>query len=259
MLFYFLVAYAWPHADDARSLAERIAPPPGYQRAPVADKSFPAFLRDLPLKTGTPPVHLYDGRDKGNQSAHAAVIDLDVGPTDLQQCADSVIRLRAEFLYAEKRWSELAFHATSGDLIDFDHFRRGDRVVVRHNRVTWQHEAAPNDDYATFRAFLDVIFEYAGTHSLAKEMSAVADSAPINAGEVFITGGFPGHVVLVLDRATNPDSGETVFLLGQGYMPAQDFQLLKNPKDAALSPWYKATTPLNTPEWVFAAGSRRRF
>jgi hypothetical protein len=91
------------------------------------------------------------------------------------------------------------------------------------------------------------------------EMSGVADTAPINAGEVFITGGFPGHVVLVLDRATNPDTGETVFLLGQGYMPAQDFHLLKNPKDAALSPWYKATTPLNTPEWIFAAGSRRRF
>lgn len=256
-----LAAYAWPHDAKASSLEQRIPPPSGFTRDRVAERSFSAFLRQLPLKPGTPPVHLFNGQLKDNQSAHAAVFDIDVGATDLQQCADSVIRLRAEYLYQAERFAELQFHATSGDMLSFDRWRRGERPSLAHRHVVWKNSAPAGHDYATFRAFLDVVFQYAGTHSLATEMLPVADGASLAPGEVFITGGFPGHVVIVLDRATNQKTGEVAVLLGQGYMPAQDFQLLRNPNDAALSPWYDASemVPLRTPEWKFAAGSRRCF
>ena len=57
-------------------------------------------------------------------------------------------------------------------------------------------------------------------------------------GDVFIIGGSPGHAVIVVDMAVNPETHEKVFLLAQSYMPAQQIQLLKNNNDPDLSPWY---------------------
>lgn len=44
-------------------------------------------------------------------------------------------------------------------------------------------------------------------------------------------------------------------------MPAQEIQVLRNPGDSRLSPWYEAAfgKTLVTPEWIFAASDRRRF
>ena len=73
-------------------------PPAGYRRVAAIDSSFAAWLRGLPIKPGKPKVRLYNGETKGNQDAHHAVLDIDTGERDLQQCADALMRLRAEFL-----------------------------------------------------------------------------------------------------------------------------------------------------------------
>jgi len=81
-------------------------------------------------------------------------------------------------------------------------------------------------------------------------------------GDVFIKGGFPGHAVLVVDMAANGATGEKRFLLMQSYMPAQDMHVLKNPKSADGTPWYAMPAQgqeLVTPEWIFPAGTLRRF
>lgn len=80
-------------------------------------------------------------------------------------------------------------------------------------------------------------------------------------GDVFIRGGSPGHAVIVLDMAENKATGERVFLLAQGYMPAQDIHILKNPSAPNLSPWYSTRfgTTLQTPEWEFKAGELKAF
>jgi hypothetical protein len=50
-----------------------------------------------------------------------------------------------------------------------------------------------------------------------------------------------------------------VFLLAQGYMPAQSVHVLKNP--ASASPWYALDfgAELRTPEWTFRRTDLRRF
>jgi hypothetical protein len=81
-------------------------------------------------------------------------------------------------------------------------------------------------------------------------------------GDVIIKGGFPGHGVLVMDMAQNPTTGEKLFLLAQSYMPAQDFQILKNPNNSKLSPWYSLSDVkdvLKTPEWNFSTDDLRRW
>ena len=69
-------------------------------------------------------------------------------------------------------------------------------------------------------------------------------------------GGSPGHVVMIVDVCVN-EEGKKAFLLAQGYMPAQEFHVLKNDLHEE-DPWYyeeEITYPLSTPEYTFQEGS----
>jgi len=254
LLLVLLAAYPWlDTTDPAQALERRIPPPKGFAR--VEAKGFGAWLRGLPLKPGRPQVLLHDGRPKRNQDAHFAVVDLDTGKADLQQCADCVIRLRAEYLF-EKR-EPIAFHFTSGDLCEWARWAEGWRPVVSKSRVSWKKGGTGGNSYAECRRYLNTVFTYAGTRSLERETEGAPGA--IEPGDLFVHAGSPGHAALVLDVAEK--DGKRVFLLGQGYMPAQDFHVLKNPADKSLSPWYAADfgEELKTPEWTFARAERRRF
>src|SRR6185503_17017676 len=104
--------YAWrDRSAGSDTLASRIAPPPGFER-PAAPESFAAWLRGLPLKPAGASVLLHTGAPKPRQDVHVAVIDIDVGPRDLQQCADAIMRLRGEWLFASGRPGDIAFNDT---------------------------------------------------------------------------------------------------------------------------------------------------
>lgn len=253
--------YAWIETyDPDQSLQNRIIQPEGFSRKRTAGTSFTIWLRGLPLKPEGSPVLLYNGNLKYNQNAHEAVISMDVGDKDLQQCADAVMRLRAEFLWAQKRPADIHFNYTSGHPARWTEWKKGMRPQISGNSVTWKQTAAADSSRKSFRAYLNNVFNYAGTASLEKELALVTDLSQIRPGDVFIHGGHPGHAVLVLDVALN-EKGEKVFLLGQSYMPAQEFQLLKNPMDKRLSPWYSTQFEgsLETPEWTFEKTELRRW
>jgi hypothetical protein len=252
-------AQPWPHAAAAQSLAEAIPPPAGYSRTREAEGSFGQWLRRLPLKPADAPVRLFDGRLKGNQSAHTRVIDLDVGKKDHQQCADAAMRLRAEYLFSLAKHDAICFRATNGTPVAWRDWMAGLRPRVAGRKIEWSKAAAADRSWATFRQYLDFLFVYAGTYSLAKESLPVAAAEPVQPGDVFIQGGFPGHAVIVLDVAVDPQQ-QRVFLLGQSYMPAQDIHVLHAQK-GGLDPWYRFPVGdmLVTPEWTFAPARRVRF
>jgi len=254
------LSYPWladvgPH----ESLEQRVPPPPGYTRLELSEGSFGSWLRGLPLKPAGTPVRLFDGRQKAYQAGAWAVIDLDVGALNLQQCADAVIRLRAEWLWAAGRASEVAFNFTSGHRARWCDWAAGRRPVVDGANVAWEGRGPPSSSHAAFRAYLDSVFTYAGSASLARELVPVADPVAPEPGDVFIKGGSPGHAVLVVDVAQDA-AGARVFLLAQSYLPAQDVHLLVNP-GSPTSPWYPAQRrgQLITPEWVFEHADLRRF
>jgi hypothetical protein len=242
------------------NLPDRFPAPAGFVRVPQDSLSFGAWLRRLPLKPPGAPVQLFDGRLKSNQNIHAAVVEMDIGDKDLQQCADASIRLWAEYLFAQKKYSAIHFNLTNGFRVDFEKWAQGYRVQVLANQTWWVKSKAPSDSYPTFRAYLDFVFRYAGSLSLSNELPAVPIQA-IQGGDIFIQGGSPGHVVVVLDVAKNPETGAICALLGQSFMPAQDFHVLKNPQNATLSPWFAIgeTSAFATPEWVFKPLVVRRF
>lgn len=252
--------YPWnKNYDESTSIAYKIKSPFNFQRVKVDSNSFASWLRFLPLKNDK-TVYLYNGNKKSNQSAQHAVIDIDVGNRDLQQCADAVMRLRAEYLFSTKKEDEISFNFTSGDKCDWKRWKAGYRTIIKGNNVSWIKNASANSSYENFKKYMTMVFNYAGTLSLEKELM----QQPINsikAGDVFIKGGSPGHAVIVIDVAKN-ESGEKVFLLAQSYMPAQNIHILKNPDNPNLSPWYKLSDCkeiVNTPEWTFKPNQLKTF
>jgi hypothetical protein len=107
---------------------------------------------------------------------------------------------------------------------------------------------------------MKTVFRYAGTQSLSQEMKTISKDQ-IQAGDLFIKGGFPGHAVIVIDVAENAKTKEKIFLLAQSYMPAQEIHILKNFSNPSMSPWYSSdfTEELNTPEWTFYGQCLKRF
>lgn len=250
--------YTWHDAPINLTLGTGIAVPSGFKRVAVEPGSFAAWLRGLPLKPVGSDVHLYTGAPKWRQDVHVAVVDIDVGKRDLQQCADAIMRLRAEWLYGSGRASQIAFNYTGGGRVGFGKWAKGYRPS--QSGKSWRKRAKANGGYGSFRRYMTQVFAYAGTYSLSKELRRVAPSN-MQIGDVFIKGGFPGHAVLVVDMIENEASGEKRFLLLQSFMPAQEMHILKNPDSVWGSPWYESDVswPLVTPEWQFDKGSLKRW
>lgn len=249
--------YPWKPGASSQPLENRFTPPAGFRRVPAEKGSFAEWLRRLPLKPGRPDVLLYNGRAKRNQAAHAAVVDMPIPPKDLHQCADALMRLRAEYLYQKNQTSQIAFHATSGDLLPFSKWQSGQRPRVQGNRITWTQRQAPDASYKSFSQYLEFVYTYSGTISLARDTKPAA-LEQLQIGDLFLQSGSPGHAVIVVDRAEK--SGTTAFLLAQSYMPAQELHVLRNSEHGG--EWYRSDQPgreLVTPEWTFPLNSLRRF
>jgi hypothetical protein len=241
------------------TISSRFRPPEGYHRLPADSSSFAWYLQHLPLKGEGAAVHYFDGRIKPNSHVAAAVIDIPVGYKDLMHCADAIIRIRAEYLRTSGQEDRIAFHFTNGSVAVWKKWKNGYRCDVSGNQVQWENNSAYSDSDKTFSEYLETVFMYSGTLSLEKELEPVSVDF-IMPGDVFIEGGSPGHAVLVVDVAVHPD-GRRVFMLAQGYMPAQDMHIIINPDHPQLSPWYKLSVgeELHTPEWHFDKDALKRF
>jgi len=210
--------------------------PEGYKRTVGHSNSFASWLRSVSLKTDN-TVYLFNGNKKENQSAQFAVLDISVGKKNLQQCADAVMRLRAEYLFAQRNFDSILFADNDGTKYIFK---------PPHNRQN-------------FDIYLDRVFGMCGTASLSKQLQP-AVMHDISPGDVLIHGGFPGHAVIVMDVATN-NEGIKIYLLAQSYMPAQDIHVLNNPSNKKISPWYKANEDekIETPEYLFGINELKKW
>jgi len=250
--------YRWLTADaHIERLDDRISPPRGAHRVAVAPGSFAAWLRGLPLRAPGTPVRSYRGDvlHDGNDRRIAAVVELDVGARDLQQCADAIMRLDAEWRYAAGKSDEIAYPLGHRQQLVWKRWAAGQRPHVGdRDQVSWVARARPDDSHQALRAYLDVVFTWAGTASLADATRPVP-RAELRAGDFFIVGGHPGHAVLVLDVAED-DRGHRWALIGQSFMPAQDFQVLAHDGD----PWFSLDEDtVATPFWpAFSWSALRR-
>ena len=219
-------------------VVERLKAPDGYHIVP-AKTGFGAWLGNLPLKPGGTHTKNYRGEIARTDAYTAGVVDMSVGKQDLQQCADAVIRLRAEYLYHQKQFDAISFNFTSGFKCDYTHYANGYRYA--NNR--WVLKAGKDYSYPTFLNYLNLVFSYAGTLSLEKELEKVNSLAEMKTGDVFIHGGSPGHCFIILAVSENA-AHQQRFLLAQSFMPAQDIQVLKSQNGDA---WFSLSEPANIP------------
>lgn len=246
--------------NPKQSLAARFPAPTGYERVAVTSGSFGQWLRYLPLLPAGSSVHLHNGELKERQDVHAAVLNLDTGSRDLQQCADAVIRLWAEYLFSQDP-TQVHFHLTSGHDIRFQDWYSGRTFRVAGEQVLPASKPAKLPTHAVFRRYMDQIFTYAGTLSLSRELVPVP-LAQVQPGDVLIRGGSPGHAVLVLDVALQPRTGRRVALLAQSYMPAQQMHVLKPDSFQSYGAWFAldaSQEKVFTPEWTFNRNELKRF
>lgn len=244
---------------EGLTVQDRFKVPEGFERVQVEEGSFQEYLRSLPLKPHGSIVKYYDGNEKG-RDVHDAVIDIDVGERDLQQCADAVMRLRAEYLYGKGLYDRIHFNFTNGFKADYVKWMNGNRIAVEGNNSYWVKKTGYSKDYKVFRQYMDMVFAYAGTLSLSMELKTV-NVEEMEIGDVFMKGALPGHCVIVVDMAVNSTTGEKIFMIAQSYMPAQDIHVLKNYNSEEISPWYSTDFDevLETPEWTFYKDQLMRF
>ncbi len=225
LIVIFSLSLINPIADN---VIKRFKTPAGYETVSYKPDSFASYLQSLPLKPAGTHTKTYQGNIAGTDAYTAAVVDLSLGKQDLQQCADAVMRLRGEYLYHQHKFNEIAFNFTNGFKCDYLHYANG----YRFKNDSWVLRGKKDYSYQNFLRYMNLVFAYAGTLSLEKELIKVTNSNDIKPGDVFIKGGSPGHCFVVMNVAMNRDR-KKVFLLAQSYMPAQDIQVLQYQ-----SPWF---------------------
>lgn len=242
---------------EGNTLFTRFITPKGYKRVKATDGSFADFIGNYPLEPDGTPVYYFDKREKGGE-VHAAVFSMEVAEEDLQQCADSIMRIYAEYLYKSGRHDKISFHFVDGFVCDYNHWKQGYRVKFSNDKPYWEKVADSDDSEETFKKYLRIVFSYSSTLSMENESTPV-DISELKVGDIFIKGGSPGHVVMVADICEN-EAGKKAFLLAQGFMPAQSFHIIKNPAHSE-DPWYYESEiryPFITQSYTFDEGSLRR-
>lgn len=233
-----------PGFDPSMRSVKDIPLPAGFERVTVSHGLFADYLRNLPLRKDK-TVYLYNKQPKPNQSIHYAVIDISTGEKDLQQCADAVMRLRAEYFFDKKLYDSIRFPKGNRDEYRFSQYLKKTTQPLR----------------PAFLQFMETVFINCGSYTLEKSLHPVADPSRMQPGDVFVKGGAPGHAEIVVDMAVNKTTGKKIYMLAESYMPAQDIHLLLNPLNTALGPWHELSNDQQvvTASWIFSSNQLRRW
>ena len=241
------------------TLESRILPPAGYIRSPTEENSLASFLRTYPVKESDSPLLLYDGTIKKNQSAHAAILQLPLEAEDFQQCADSIMRIYAEYYLSIGEEEKIRFHFTTGFVAEYAKWMEGYRIDTKNGEFRWVKSAGYDASYENFTRYMRMVFAYANTFSMDAFEAKSIDMANIQIGDIWLEDGSPGHAMMVVDICFD-ENGNKAFLLAQGHMPAQEFEVMNNPLHPD-DPWYyeeEVTYPFITDVHEFGVGSLQR-
>ena len=218
------------------TINNRIQAPDGYQKTVSDSGTFDDYIINYTLKSYDAQVINYDGNPYIYQSGHVGVLDIPVPDNGLQQCADALIRIRAEYLWDQNRKDEIGFKFTSGHYCSWSKYAQGYRPKINGNKVSFSKTTQPDTSKANLYRYLNLIFTYSGTQSLFDELPKIKTEADLQIGDMLIYPGFPGHVMMIVAIAENPQ-GDRLFAFAQGNTPAQSVHIIKN-IDSGLSPWY---------------------
>jgi len=238
-------AYAWLSPTQRRAyrpLAEQLSTPPGFSRVVVPDGSFAHWLRHLPVAADGSPVKTARGRIvlAANHPNLAAVIVLQPHQRRLLNGANMMIRLKAEHAWSVGDLDHLGFHFTSGQTLRWRAWTRGLRPLRDAAGVRFIRTETTGAGRDRFCRYLETLFGHASTTSLLDDTRPATDRT-LGAGDIFLHAGPDGHVVMILDVATDSRSRVRI-LLGQGGSPVQTFHVLRSDGGSAWFPITRSQT-----------------
>ena len=218
--------------------------PQGFERIDLRKDSFGEWLHNFKLRKNN-TVCLYNGQAIARQGLHYAILDLSTGNKDLQQCADAIMRLRAEYYFSKKEYGKISFTTGNGMHLNFESYAAANSNCYSHDCLL---------------KFLEKVFISCGTYTV-DNMTKTIHMKDIEPGDVFVKAGAPGHAMIVVDVAINKTTDRKIYLLAQSFMPAQDMHIVINPSDENLNPWYQVNDEekIITPGWMFDSTQLKRW
>ncbi len=196
---------------NAKTIGE-ISAPMGYTRV---EGSYAEFMRGLPLKERGSKVQYYTGGDARLQMLSTGVIDLPL-LSNSEQCADMTMRLRAEYLFSQGRYSEITFRDVNG------------------NTLRYQGGASRK----ALEKFLRNAYSVCSTFSVSRETKPRPISE-VQPGDVLV---YParklegmGHALIVVDVARK--GKKVAIMCAEGNTPAREAHIVRN-LNPLENPWF---------------------
>lgn len=227
-----------PLNKDGTTVKTRFIPPDGYTRVEAEAGSFAEYLQNFTLKAYGENAYYYD--DTVNESAGVHGV-FDQNTSRWQQCADSYMRMRAEYLFQKGEYDKISFNFTNGFPCEFSKWRQGERVQINGNKCTWVKKKDPSDSQETLDAYMDLVYQYANTESLQNQLTPVSPK-DVQIGDVFVITSYQmktdlGHAAFVVDMAQN-DAGEKLYLIAEGTTPASQIYVVAS-ETSPYGLWHK--------------------
>jgi hypothetical protein len=197
------------------TIRNSIPVPKEFQRESHPDGSYSHWIQNLPLKSQ--PVIL-DYKKQVVESGFYRVFGVVQMPllfrSDLEQCADFAMRFWAEYHKSANTLDKLFLFDYSGHKVLFANSGK------------------------SYTDFLKGAFTNTNSHSLKTGCKSVAASEIIP-GDMFVQNerGGIGHVSVVVD-ACKSKQGKRLFLIGYGFMPAQEFHIEKAADSCGTEGWF---------------------
>ncbi|NNL77096.1 MAG: hypothetical protein HKO68_12245 [Desulfobacterales bacterium] len=213
LVIFFLFALA--EAGFTYDTIKNIPVPDGYERIRFDKKSFSHYLQSLPLKESK-NIYKWNGKKVlGVLYNIYAVVDKPLlFKSDLEQCADFCMRFWADFHKNQNKLDRLFLYDYSGKK----------KYYKGSNK--------------TYKRFLRWQMAYSNSYSIKKGANKVQTNT-LQPGDMFVQNkdGGIGHVSLVVDSAKN-SIGKQIYLIGYGFMPAQEFHIEKAKRGYGSGGWF---------------------
>lgn len=188
----------------------------------------------------------------------------------VEQCADIVVRLVAEYANGNGNADEIVFRSLSGQRIEWKRWLQGRYAVnTDASAIIYHAGAARTETPREFDEFLTFVMSYVNTASLRRDWREVAPG-DIQIGDVLIQpsclGAGMGHMSMVVD-ACEDSAGNRLYLFVDGYTPARVPVVRQREPNKPMSAWMTPKEYLEymdqfgpgnfyrSPEWVTTAGS----
>ncbi len=182
------------------------------------------------------PVKFFNGKLVPHSFDYAK-FNYEIGTKNLHQCADATIYLHAKYNFDTNNLDKIKYHFTNGMVYSYNEYLKGYRPIINYSNWKSKVEKTAievDNTYDNLKKYLFIIWEWAGTLSLDTYDTNKIYTDP-EPGDMFITGGSPGHVINVIDKILSP-WGENLYMLSQSWMPAQEQYILLNKINN--SPWF---------------------